>query len=414
MESGGYGKQYFLLISIIACLIFFIACEKAQDSQEDFTIKIGGIWGRVTNTKGVPLKGVAVFINNPASEEADETEQITTDESGVFLVTPVAENERVVLRFEKEGHVTQFYSVPVFADVVSDAQVVMIEQGNSILFDSEDYVDVELEKVKVTLPPDSLVDNEGASVSGNALLSVTYYDGSTDDIDAAPGDFVCHYINGDVEANGLIGSVGMLALEFSQEGQKLQLAEGTAFEVEVMLGDNSEFGFTDDIPAWQYDGQSGKWIKAGECEVELQEDRCSMTVDSAGIWNLADLYESVCYTGKVFGNEDRKIGGVEIVAQGLDFVGRSVAHTAKDGAYEIYIRANSNVTLFFKKEFDFFQMALKTIKMSDASEVCETLDTLTVPGFKEQNEDDGFDFFGQGQDDPDDEDDMAKSACCGL
>ena len=383
-------------------------CEKASNDLKDFSIVAGGIWGRVNDVEGVSLKDVAVFIVS----QDEQTGSIYTDETGVFIVSSIAESERSVLRFEKDGYVTQFATVPVYANVVSDVNVTMIKQGHSALFLAEEQLQVEFENVELVLPPDSLVDEQGDYVSGYVKVTITYYDIATDDILAAPGDFVCVYGENDVDA--LIGSVGMFAVEFSQEDQKLDIAQNYAAEVSIKIAENSGFGFAHWIPGWRFGDQSGKWIQRDSCLVDIYEEHCSMNIDSAGIWNLELPYSSVCYSGKVLGGNDQVVGGVEIVAEGLDYVGRSMAHTNKEGEYEISIQADSNANLIFKKEFNHFQIPIQTPIFTEATGLCEVLDDLSIPSFAEQDENDGYDFFGDGSDDSDDENETGKSACCGL
>ena len=230
--------------------------------------------GATSSINGVISKVNGDFIDGVTIEVLDASLNIlsTTDssENGEFSVTEKI-NTNLTLRLTKAGFATQVKNIttPSVQNYIVPLAVTMIELGAAQAIDISTGGTLAGESgASVTVSPNSFVDQNGNTVTGDIQVNITPIDVSNPSILAAfPGSF-----SGVVESTGAtstIVSAGTTYFDFSQNGQVLQLADGMTADIQlpIFLTTNPNTGspieLGDTIELWYLNESTGVWIQDG-------------------------------------------------------------------------------------------------------------------------------------------------------
>ena len=162
---------------------------------------------------------------------------LTTDATGTANFTGIPLNPVMVVTAEKAGYLDQSYRYEFTGDR-DDASVVLTMSAKAapIAFNNSTPSTVETDALntQISLPANAFIDAEGNPVTGDIDLAMTPID--IRQIGAAfPGGGQALTADGEVVA---LVTTGMIDFDFSQNGQPLQLAPGTAADIEMDLVSN--------------------------------------------------------------------------------------------------------------------------------------------------------------------------------
>lgn len=214
----------------------------------------------VRDTAGALLSGVTVRVNRAGAA------QVSTGANGRAAVA----TERgipVTLKFSKPGYADQFKTQMLPAGAESGyLPVTMLAREPALTLPSAEAGGELVGKhgVKVVFAPGSLVDGNGAPVSGPVQVAMTPVD-VVDNLRAFPGRFAGVRPGGE---QGLLLSYGTVEFVLSAAGVPVQLAPGKKATIEIPIytalkRDGTPIAEGDSFPIWSLNESTGGWTEEG-------------------------------------------------------------------------------------------------------------------------------------------------------
>ncbi|HPM77971.1 MAG TPA: carboxypeptidase regulatory-like domain-containing protein [bacterium] len=395
--------QLFLTVAVSLLAYLSAACDSEMLDKFDGRICVGAVWGQVTDTQDDPLGGVDVTLRDGIGTA------MRTDDNGYFVIIGASVGEEMDVRFDKDGYARTHKPVNLMEGVLSSMETKMKKIQRLGQRSSDEDLDERLDDgSRVSVPPGALVDPDGNVATGAMDIAITGLRVETVDIGAAPGNFDGRDESGD---EGKIESFGMIDMNFSQNGEALQLAPGETAMVEFEVGTlGREEG--DVIPLWYYDSDAQQWIREGECEVmETDEDgtlACVGEVAHFSTWNADQTYEATCVKGMLRDQAGQPVAGALINSQGVSYNGEDRVNSNPDGAFMAYVKTSSRVVLNFFKEGGRATMEIESSdKLCLQATCCEDLGEVVLSG-SDDDDDTGGDDAGD-DDERDDDDDEIRA-----
>jgi PKD repeat protein len=229
----------------------------------------------VRDRLGAVLPGATV--KTPLGEQ-------TTDDKGRATVL-VPRGPATMLWVSHPNFASHARRVRVGADLDEGGyRVVMIERAPS-----QTVEDIEAGAVvnggdgaRLTLPENALVDLAGKRVTGAVEVSITPLDTPSTPF-AFPSEVEAVDEN---ESRVALASFGVVEIEISQNGERLDLAEGARATLDIPIyADQSATGapleLGDSIPLWSLDESTGVWIQEGEGTVVEGPSRAGLALRSS-------------------------------------------------------------------------------------------------------------------------------------
>ena len=199
--------------------------------------------------------------------------QATTDANGRAALAVVVGSEQVVT-VQKSGFAEQVKVMNLDANATSGtllAMIVVREPPVQIAAIEGGGTATGKHGVKVTFPPNALVDAAGNAVTGTVDLSMTPLNVAELDVGAFPGLFEGIPTGG---ARSAIVTYGTSELVPQQNGSKLQLAAGKTADIELPLyvgthPDGTAIKAGDSVALWSLNTSTGIWTQEGSGTVVL-------------------------------------------------------------------------------------------------------------------------------------------------
>ena len=197
-------------------------CGRHDGAATADLLPLGTLSGQVSDTSGNQMPNVAVSLHGGSLATQ-------TDAQGRFSLTPSSHQDIFALGFYAPGYAEQYRSVPrlrqsinfnvVLRPVDKSVTLTMPTDKSASARASVDRGDA---GASITFPYEALIDPEGQLVRGDVQVDLTYWH-PHGPLDSVPG--VLAAID---DANVVTGlyTLGMLTIEATQDGKKLQLAEG--------------------------------------------------------------------------------------------------------------------------------------------------------------------------------------------
>ncbi|WP_291528012.1 carboxypeptidase-like regulatory domain-containing protein [Bacteroides sp. UBA939] len=302
------------------------------------TMKDAEVKGTVTDTEGNPLSGVNI--------SSGET-QTVTDDKGVFSFERiVSANGRFRFTFEKNGYFTITRS-GVFQEDLSMQVVMQSKSGGaanttSASFNSTQENTLIADGMKVAIPASALVTSDGRDYSGTVNADMLYLSPDNE-------NFTTMMPGGDMAAvrmdrsDATLVSYGMVEVSLSDaSGNSLQLKEGSKSEMTFPIPDSMKDNPPPTIPLWYFNEEAGVWVEEGIAT--LKRDVYVGSVNHFSWHNLDVAEERVTIKGKVTDCKGRPVSRTMVT------VDQTSGMTNSDGNYQVYVPANTPVTVTVKSE----------------------------------------------------------------
>ncbi len=318
------------------CLVIACSDKKESDSSDDDPIPDGKgrIVGVVSDAEGIGVEGVSVAYGDAAAE---------TDFAGGFQID--VSPGTGVIRFSKTGYTEAAMPVVVIEGAPVPVEEGILKRRDPVTLNVDDGGTVG-EDAKATVAPGALVDSDGTPATGEVSAYITPIDVMSD-LKIAPGDFSATTAEG---GDTQLETLAMADYHFEDaDGNRLNVAEGASVTVEMAVPPELNASVGDQIPAWSFDVETGKWIEEGMGEVVEDADGNLVwraEVEHFSWWNAdVPIDERDCISGTVTDCNGDPVPGTSVKAQGVDYRGESVAYPSAAGTYCVDIKRGASVDL---------------------------------------------------------------------
>lgn len=311
----------------------------------------GEVSGQVTvYSSGLPISGAKLEVYMAGENNMPELiQEMTSDELGNYALLGLGYSERIVIRASADNYVTRS---DVFRTAESNPNprlnVALLDVGFTETFSAtaaKELIDP-VTALRISLPANAFVDTQGQVYSGDVTAAVTNIDASSDPA-VMPGYYLAIDPTSGEETS--FESFGALNAAFKADnGEALQLADNKVAQIRIPLASRA-INPPQSIPLIHFNEKTGIW--AVEDEVVLSFDEQSRRYYSGEVnhfstWNADYLFESVNISGCAIDNISLlPMSEVKLVADGVNYIGRSVTYTNAAGEFTVAVRPNSQVLL---------------------------------------------------------------------
>ena len=264
-------KTKIFVLTSLASLIFFFACQKHMDTTpattpvppvtkvpptENDIIITASIQGRVTDQDGIPVKNATVTSG---------TNSVQTDINGIFHFAAIQASKYFgYIKVFKTGFFTGSRTIVTSTAGVNYLEVQLIPRTNPGSFNAASGGSVSSASgSSVAIPGNGMVTiSSGTAYSGTVNVFTTWIDptGSKRNIQM-PGD-----LRGTDTSDLTVAlqTYGMIAVELEgSAGEKLQLAPGKTASISFPIPAAMQTTAPASIPLWYFNDTTGKWIEQG-------------------------------------------------------------------------------------------------------------------------------------------------------
>lgn len=291
---------------------------------------------------------IDVYVIDQAGEPS-LLQTLQAADNGTFSVKGTGYYDRISLRASAEGYATRSEVVRT-SEINPDTaiNIAMLNVGFSETFAATAAVELNdpATALRISLPANAFVDAQGNRYTGQVSAAITNIDASSD-----PAIMPGYYLAIDPETNTEMSfeSFGALNATFSDaQGNSLQLADNTAAQIRIPLASRGT-NAPATIPLIHFNEQRGIWTVEGEATLMTDEQGRKYyagEVSHFSTWNADFLFDSVNIIGCALDDDTQlAIPGARLIADGVDYIGRSVAYTNAAGEFSIAVRPNSQVLL---------------------------------------------------------------------
>ncbi|GIU50420.1 YfaP family protein [Shewanella sp. KT0246] len=305
--------------------------------EEQFFITING--QTINYFNGEAILGSQINISN--GSEIIQT--MTSTDDGIFTgqVQDIEITDRLTLTADATGYAEAAMSISN-EELTQHQNLLLQPVHQTVSFDATQAHELSVEDtLLVNLPENSLVDSNGDLAATAVVAELTIINPAID-IEMMPGDMLTTDENGELVP---IESFGAITVSFEDElGNPLQLAEGKTAEIQIpAVGSN----LPANIPLYYFDEVTGLWIEEGEADLITDNGKMFYVgnVSHFTTWNADKIYETVLVNGCVEDGEGNLINNARIIADGRDYLGRSVSFSIEDGTFSLPVRINSTILL---------------------------------------------------------------------
>lgn len=311
----------------------------------------GQITGRVSAYgTGNSLAGakIEVYVLNQ-DNQSTLLQTISSDDNGNFTVIGTGYFDRISLRASAENYATRSDVVrtsELNPDTTVSIAMLSVDFTETFLAnEAKDIIDPAT-ALRISLPENAFVDSQGVAYSGEVTAAITNIDASSDPA-IMPGYYLA--IDPQTQEEMVFESFGALNASFRDTNNNpLQLANNTKAQIRIPLATRG-VNPPATIPLIHFNEQTGIWDVKGEAQLKTDEQNrpyYAGEVSHFSTWNADYLFESVTISGCALDDDTQTpIPGVRLVADGVNYIGRSVAYTNAAGEFSIAVRPNSEVLL---------------------------------------------------------------------
>jgi hypothetical protein len=363
-----------LLVALVFCLF---SCNKDdspsnpqnQDQDPDPTAFAQNFGNEISKT----FLGTVLDINNNPIENVTisiGSSVAMTDVNGVFIINNATVNERFgYIKAQKSGFIHASRAV-VPTSGTNKIRITMLPEIVAGSTSSGTQETISLQNGASVALEGDYIKPDGSAYSGSVNVILHHLDPADENMpDQMPG--MLYAANAQNEAR-MLQTFGMLAVELrGDNGEDLNLAEGSSAEITVPLDPSLMTNAPSSIPLWYFDEVNGYWIEDGQatlvgnsyvgtvshfsfwnCDVPAEYvDFCVTVNDTSGnaLANITISLTSINY-GTSYGstNENGEVCGLvpnnetlEIKAYSYDVCGNSPIYTDTIGPFTV----DSNISI---------------------------------------------------------------------
>ena len=258
--------------------------------------------GFVTDSDGEPVGEVNVSILNSFTQ---------TNELGFFEISGLNNERNAVIRFEKVGYFDQIETLIPSKNTISRTRIQLIEKSapQSISASVGGQVTIG-QNATVQFTPDSFVDEQGNTYSGNVNVYSFFIDPTDSEVgQIMPGNLMARNTENEMR---LLESYGMVNVILEGDGgQKLNIDKAATLSIDVP---NSILNSApSQIPLWYFDEDKGLWMEEGIAT--LQNGTYTGEVEHFTFWNCDVPNAFTQITGQVFDNKGIALLEIRITDQ---------------------------------------------------------------------------------------------------
>lgn len=269
-EAGTIVASLMLAFSFAACSSSDPDGPDPDDPNVDPNAHVKGemvdltLHGYVTDTDGRALQGVTVKSG---------THTVTTNEAGAFTFDKADVNDgRTLVEFSKNG----YFPVTRAAKRTEEGRwdIVMVARSNPAITASKSYSSSEAQTLsvrgmKVDLKANGFVNKaSGQAYTGKVNADMLYLDPNDENFDRMMPGGDLSAIRTDNSRVSLI-SYGMSQVCLTDDnGNELQLADGSPAELTFPVPDGMDQNLPAEIPLWSFNDENGQWEEEGVARLE--------------------------------------------------------------------------------------------------------------------------------------------------
>lgn len=294
----------------------------------------GSVDGLILDMEGAAVFGATVRTGS---------NMVISDENGFFSFKNIPLNEKgALVTAEKDGY---FYNAKfVFPNLnkKSLTKFKMMQKTLTSSFSSNSGgTSMMSGDAKVTIPANSIKQENGALYSGTVNVYATWLDPTGENLlYEMPGDLRAQ--NSDGEQVQLM-TYGMIGVELEDaNGAPLNIADGQTATIELPVPAALLSSAPSTIPLWHFNETSGIWEEEGEAT--LQNGVYVGTVGHFSFWNVDVPFEAVTLTGSVT-NQGKGVPNILVQITNDDNGTVGTAFTNEDGIFSGFVPANATLTI---------------------------------------------------------------------
>ncbi|OJT21393.1 hypothetical protein BO221_26590 [Archangium sp. Cb G35] len=287
----------------------------------------------------------------PAAAVTSQGSLFPVDGSGHLLLENLPPG-RVLARVDALGFTSATAVVELREGAHAGARVKLLRLPEPIAFQASEGGTLQTPQVRVTIPPDAVVDALGQPVTGTVDVTIVPLDPTTQ-LAAMPGPLEATRV---AEGETVqLESYFMAEVSLWSNGAPAQLAPGKSATLEFVLPEAlaSQFHEGDSVPAWWFDLEAGQWREEGEGIIQpatTQPDRLAwvVTVKHFTWWNCDKPWtDKSCVNVLVVDEKGAPAKGAVVRAEGVSYSGASMgASTGADGRACIEIKRGNTANVF--------------------------------------------------------------------
>lgn len=297
----------------------------------DVVMKNATVYGLVKDIDGVLLSGVKVTTG---------TLSAITDANGAFRFESMGTvNNRTLFRFEKAGYFTVTRSGTSSEEIT--LEVVMHEKGNSDIstsatFEANSGRLLTVGDMKVDIPAAKVVKSDGTAYTGTVNADMLYLDPNNETFnEMMPGGDLAAVRTDNSEVQ--LVSWGMVEVSLTDgSGNALQLKEDGTSVMTFPIPEGMESNPPETIPLWYFNEETGMWVEEGVARLEGNVYVGEVNHFS---WHNLDWPEDRVTVKGTVTNCNGPVKNIKVT------VDQTYAYTNSRGEYEVYIPANTSVTV---------------------------------------------------------------------
>jgi hypothetical protein len=297
---------------------------------------------QVVDDAGNPVAGAAVSSLGAV---------FPVDSSGHLLLENLPPG-RLLARVDALGFTSATAVVELQEGTHAGVRVKLLHLSEPMPFKAEEGGTLQTPQVRVTIPPEAVVDALGQPVTGTVDVTIVPLDPTTQ-LASMPGPLEATRV-----ANGetvQLESFFMAEVSLWSNGAPVQLAPGKSATLEFVLPEAlaSQFHVGDSVPAWWFDLDEGQWREEGEGIIQpstAQPDRLAwvVTVKHFTWWNCDKPWtDKSCVNVLVVDKTGAPVEGVAVNAQGVSYTGASTpVRTGAGGRACMEIKRGNTANIF--------------------------------------------------------------------
>ncbi|MFC1393987.1 MULTISPECIES: YfaP family protein [Acinetobacter] len=330
---------------VIALSIGLAACNEEDTAKNDVEQPLPTPSANVSlqvfdNTTGAQISTAQISVVGNSSVTAN------TNAEGKAQLQKLGIG-RSVIKISKAGYADQFITVDLtdkqeLTGVV--IQLIPFQLGGSVSAVTGGTINLTTSTAQVVIPPNSLRRTDGQAIQGDVKVNIALIN-TAQDIRNMPGDLATQVNN----SRAPLESFGAMVIDLRDStGAKVELIANQLANIRIPLMARGIAPTT--IPLYYFDPIRGYWLQDGSRTLTLQEDvngnrfyaGASSTLNTVN----ADIpYQTTNVAGCLADSTGKRVANAQILLEGKDYSGYSVARTNSTGEFSVQAKQNSTVLI---------------------------------------------------------------------
>ncbi len=294
------------IINISLSLAFLLLMMSCQKDREVFT--------PIGNTVTSDIFGVVLDKEDNAVTQASvvfQGREVFTDEYGIYEFKNVELNTvHNFLTISKDGYFEGSRTFRTLKSRTIHLQTKLVEQNFNNSFQASEGASFTDGNATLRFPANAImIEGSDEAYDGEVKLAFKYLDPTTyETLDEMPGDLTGRNSIGELS---VLSSFGMVYAELeSNNGEKLQIKNGSTVRMSVELPTEIEGDANATIPMWSFDYNTGLWLEEGTAN--LENGKFVAEVPHFSCWNYDYSAPSIVVEGRIVDQNGNGVSGVHV------------------------------------------------------------------------------------------------------